>query len=167
MRLRAVEVDDAATLNRLFGDPEVLRGLMLTFPQPDAGFREWVRSHSDRPDSAGFVIETLEGEAIGGCGFDDIDPRPRTAVLGVWIGRPYWDQGYGTDAVRTLCRFGFRQMNLQRITLRVYETNPKAIHTYEKIGFKTEGKLRREQFQDGRYIDVLMMGVLAEEFVEG
>ena len=63
---------------------------------------------------------------IGGCSFFAVETPARTALLGIWLGKPYWDEGLGTDAVRTLCRFGFDHMNLQRIELDVFETNPRA-----------------------------------------
>jgi RimJ/RimL family protein N-acetyltransferase len=66
----------------------------------------------------------------------------------------------------TACRFGFRYMNLQRISLSVYATNEKAQRVYERVGFKREGVSRREQFLGGRHVDTVEMGLLAEEFVD-
>jgi RimJ/RimL family protein N-acetyltransferase len=57
-------------------------------------------------------------------------------------------------------------MNLQRIGLAVYETNPRALRAYENVGFKEEGRRRRAHFVGGRHIDVIVMGLLAEEMLE-
>jgi RimJ/RimL family protein N-acetyltransferase len=57
-------------------------------------------------------------------------------------------------------------MNLQRIELRVHDSNPRGRRAYAKIGFREEGRLRRELFVDGGYVDIIMMGLLAEELVE-
>jgi RimJ/RimL family protein N-acetyltransferase len=95
-----------------------------------------------------------------------MEPRARTGKVGIWIKKAAWGHGFGTDAMRTMCRFGFRFCNLQRIELLVHETNPAAIRSYEKVGFRREGTLRRAQFQGGRYIDVIIMGLLAEELTE-
>jgi len=167
VRLRAYEPADYAPLNELFTHPEVLEGVGGPLSQPVAGFREFIEGARGREDRAFFVIETLEGRrAIGGCGLMDIDAASRTAVLGMWVARPHWDRGYGTDATRTLCRFGFRHMNLQRIELNVFATNPRAVHVYEKVGFRLEGTRRRSQFRGGGYVDSYLMGLLAEELVE-
>ena len=168
VRLRAREQADLSRLNAMFNDPDVSAGLTMAFPQPVAGIREWFESTRHSDHQATFVIETLERrEAIGICGLENIDARARSASFGIWIGRPYWDRGFGTDATRTTCRFGFRHMNLQRISLAVYaETNPKAVRAYEKAGFKREGVSRRAQFLGGRHVDVLAMGLLAGELVE-
>src|SRR6058998_3724551 len=166
VRLRAREEDDLPRLNEMFNDPDVLAGLQVTFPQPLAGIREWVERTRSLEDQMVFVVETLAGEPVGVCGLEQIDARARQAMLEIWIGKPYWSKGYGTDAVRTLCRFGFGHMNLQRITLHVYEPNERARRVYERVGFRVEGTLRRAQFVGGRYVDDHMMGLLAEEFVE-
>jgi RimJ/RimL family protein N-acetyltransferase len=166
VRLRAPEPEDAPRLNPMFGDPDVLAGLTMPFPQSVAGFLEWIEAARRSEDSATFVVETREGEAIGACDLRHLNLRNRVANLGIWIGKPYWDRGYGTDAVRTLCRFGFRHMNLQRVELQVYADNLRGRRAYEKVGFKLEGTLRRAQFVVGRYVDTHVMGLLAEELVE-
>ena len=96
-----------------------------------------------------------------------MDERNRHAELGVVIGeKAYWGQGYGSDAICTLLRFGFEEMNLHRIYLRVYEDNARGIRAYEKCGFCQEGRLREANFRQGRYHDELVMGILSHEFAE-
>jgi len=164
VRLRAHEASDYGPLNELFTDPEVLEGIGFAMPQSRQGYREFVESTHGKEDRLVFVIERLEDrQAVGGCGLDAIEARNRAAILGLWIGKPYWHRGYGTDAMRTLCRFGFRHMNLQRIELNVFSVNPRALRVYERVGFKVEGTRRRSQFVGGRYVDSFVMGLLSEE----
>src|SRR5437667_6337348 len=126
VRLRAIEEDDLPRFNAMFSDPEVLQYLdVVPFGQPLAGIHEWWESTRGRSDLINFAVETLAGEPIGVCGLEGIDPGARTTWLGIWIGQPYWEQGYGTDAMRTACRFAFQQMNLQRVSLYVFDTNPR------------------------------------------
>lgn len=167
VRLRAIEEEDLPRINDLFNDPDVLQYLSaVTFPQGVEATRGWWDSTRGRADQATFAIETLPGEVLGVCSLESIDRRARTAVLGIWIGKPFWGKGYGTDAVRTLCRFGFREMNLQRVTLHVLETNPRGKRAYERVGFKEEGRMRRAAFIGGRHVDVTVMGVLDDELIE-
>ena len=84
-------------------------------------------------------------------------------MLGIWIGRPWWGQGYGTDAVRTLCRFGFEHVNLHRVTLEVNADNAQAIRAYTKVGFREEGRLREAMFVHGERMDTVVMGLLEGE----
>jgi RimJ/RimL family protein N-acetyltransferase len=166
VRLRAVEESDLPRINEGIWDPAVSQFLSMVWPEPVAGTREWWEGARKNPTTAAFAIETLAGELVGVCSLEGISPRNRSAEVGIWLGRPYWDHGLGTDAVRTLCRFGFGEMNLQRIVLQVYDTNPRARHAYEKVGFKEEGRLRRGQFVGGGHVDVIVMGLLAEDLIE-
>ena len=59
---------------------------------------------------------------------------------------------------------GFKTLNLNRIYLRVYENNLRAIRVYEKTGFRQEGQLRQAHFQDGSYMDVILMGILRSDW---
>jgi len=166
IRLRGIAEDDLPAINEMFNHPEVQRTLAVNWPGPIGVTRAWWEGIRKNPTTAAFAIETLAGELVGVCSVEDVNAAVRSAAAGIWIGRPYWDSGYGTDAIRTLCRFGFREMNLQRVGLAVYDINPRAVRAYEKVGFKEEGRRRRAHFIDGRHIDVIVMGLLAEDLIE-
>jgi RimJ/RimL family protein N-acetyltransferase len=132
VRLRAPEPADADTLNELFNDHAVRSGIGMPLPQPLESFQSWISSARSEPDHLNLTIERLDAEdAIGMCDLMKIEAATRTATLGIWIARPWWGAGYGPDAVRTLCRFGFDHMNLHRITLHVNADNEGAIRAYE------------------------------------
>ena len=140
-----------------------------TFSAPkksEAATRRYWRESRGDPATVVFAIETLPGEFVGAMDLRDIADRSRTASLGIAIGKPYWEQGYGTDAVRVACRFAFREMNLQRIELHVHDTNPRGMRAYEKVGFRVEGRLRQAHFAGGRRVDTVVMGLLADELIE-
>jgi RimJ/RimL family protein N-acetyltransferase len=163
IRLRPVEERDIPRIHDLFNDPAVHRTLGITWLEPEAGTRAWWEGVRNNPNAQAFAIESLAGDTVGVCSLEDIHAPSRSAILGIWIGASYWDQGFGTDAVRTLCRFGFQEMNLQRIGLSVFDVNQRGVRAYEKVGFKEEGRRRRGMFVDGAYCDVVMMGLLAED----
>ena len=167
VRLRAFEEHDVPRVSELFNDPDVLYFVeVVTFPGSVGDTKLfWHESRTD-PSTQVFVIETLGGELIGLCDLRGVSARSRSATLGITVYKPFWEQGFGTDAVRILCRFGFREMNLQRIQLHVFETNPRGRRVYEKVGFKDEGRLRRAHFVDGRHVDVIVMGLLDNELIE-
>jgi RimJ/RimL family protein N-acetyltransferase len=166
VRLRAHEPDDIPALNDLINDPDVGEGLGMVMPQPLSGYQSFLETIRKDPSKATFVIERLVDRVpIGGCGFFAIETAQRTATMGIWLGRTYWDEGLGTDAVRTLCRFAFDHMNLQRIELTVFETNPRAKRAYEKVGFVVEGTRRRSEFAGGQHVDSFLMGLLSEELI--
>lgn len=112
-----------------------------------------------------FVIEELStNQAIGTCQLLNISPRYRSAELQIRIGAvEYHGKGLGTEAVELLTRFGFTELNLHRIYLHVFSTNLRAIRVYEKCGFSREGLLRDAAFIDGSWVDVVVMGKLADD----
>jgi RimJ/RimL family protein N-acetyltransferase len=104
---------------------------------------------------------------IGNTSFFPIDQKARSVEIGIMIGeKDYWNKGHGTEAMRTMYRYGFEELNLNRIWLRVYATNPRARKAYEKAGFVYEGTLRQAEFKHGRYIDVHIMSILKTDRIK-
>lgn len=104
---------------------------------------------------------------IGELGLDVVNWPGRDAFVGLGIGETeYWNKGYGTDVMNILLRFAFLEVNLQRVTLSVFEYNPRAIRSYEKAGFRHEGRVRKVLNKEGKLWDVLLMGILREEWIE-
>ena len=168
IRLRALERSDIPDLVRWLNDPAVTDNLLLYLPISHSMEERWFESMLDKEIDHGLGIETLEGRLIGVIGLHKIDWREREAELGIFIGqKEYWNRGYGTDAVRTMLRFAFRQMNLHRVTLCVCAHNRRAFRCYEKCGFKLDGLNRKELYRNGKYHDNYAMSITKEEFMEG
>jgi UDP-4-amino-4,6-dideoxy-N-acetyl-beta-L-altrosamine N-acetyltransferase len=164
-RLRRIEREDIPTFVRWFDDPEVRTFLMINSPISHAQEERWFDRKLNDKDSELFAIETLDGTHIGNIELFGFHRTHRWSELGVVLGeKAYWGQGYGSDAIRTLLRFAFEELNLHRVQLRVYEDNERAIRAYRKCGFELEGRMRDAVFRRGRYYDVLLMSVLDDEF---
>jgi len=90
----------------------------------------------------------------------------RDAFVGLGIGeREFWGKGYGTDVMKVILRYAFTEVNLNRVTLNVFEYNPRAVRSYEKAGFCHEGRMRQVLNKEGRRWDMLFMGILREEWM--
>ena len=166
-RLRAIERSDIPTFLRWFNDPEVRQYLSMYLPLSEAQEERWFERQLEDDSSHVFAIETADGVHIGNVGLHDIDWKNRRALCGIVIGeKEYWNRGYGSDALRTLLRFAFEELNLHRVFLHVFDFNERAIRCYEKVGFRHEGRLRQARFTEGRYVDELVMAVLREEWEE-
>jgi RimJ/RimL family protein N-acetyltransferase len=115
-----------------------------------------------------FSIHTLdEGKLLGELGLDVVNWPGRDAFVGLGIGETdYWSKGYGTDVMNVLLLFAFTEINLRRVSLTVFEYNPRAIRSYEKAGFRHEGHLRNYLNREGRRWNELYMGMLREEWLE-
>lgn len=166
VRLRAREPEDELLLYKWLNDPEVTEHLTVRYPVSHAAEREYIEhTHGVSYAIASFAVETLaEGRLIGGVSLEDTSPENRSATLGIALGdKTFWNGGYGTDTMRTICRFGFEMMNLHRIELDVYADNARARRVYENVGFATDGVRRDAVFKFGRYQDVVVMGLLEGE----
>lgn len=105
--------------------------------------------------------DTPVGEVI----INEMDEDNRSASIRIALFDPqYYGKGYGTEAMRLAVDYGFKQGNLHRISLGVYDFNPRAIHVYEKIGFKLEGTLRDTLLWEGEYVDEHIMSILETEW---
>lgn len=172
VRLRAIERSDIPTFVRWFNDPEVRRYLTVQTPVSTAQEEQWFENmlqRQQRREDFIFVVEArVEDEwvPIGNVGLHRINWKDRIAVFGIALGeKAYWDQGYGTDATRTVLRFAFEELNLHRVELEVISENLGARRCYEKAGFRHEGTRRQAIFSEGRYHDAHLMSVLREEFL--
>ncbi len=127
---------------------------------------DWFERRRQDKNSMVFAILALpERQLIGNCGLHDLDWKNRKAVFGIFIGdKNYWSKGYGTDATRTLVRFAFQQLGLNRVQLEVYDFNPRAQRAYEKAGFRRDGILRQALYRDGKFHDIYLMSILREEW---
>jgi RimJ/RimL family protein N-acetyltransferase len=128
---------------------------------------KWIEKHHENPDNISFAIRTLEGgKIIGDIGLDGIRWNHREAFIGLGLGmREYWGKGYGTDAMKIMLRYAFMELNLARISLDVFEYNPRGIRSYEKAGFTMEGRMRGMLLREGRRWDLIYMGILRQEWL--
>ena len=169
IRLRRAEREDLPTFTRWINDPEVREGLSLDLPMSMAQEEKWFEDVLQRPAEEQILCLEVKRrrswKLIGNCGYFNFEHRVRSAELGILIGeKDEWGKGYGTETMRLLLKFGFGHFNLNRIYLRVYENNPRAIRAYEKAGFVLEGRQRQAYYADGEYYDVFMMSVLRAEW---
>lgn len=162
--LRAIEREHLPNYVQWLNDPRVLEYFGHLVPLSLVQEEQWYERMLQDPSVRSFAVE-YEGRHVGGAGFNRIDPRNRSAEVGLLIGIPeLWDQGLGCDVLRTLVNFGFEQMNLNRIYLRVFAGNGRGIHLYEKVGFQHEGRWRQAEYRHGCYHDLLWMSILCEEW---
>lgn len=163
--LRALEPKDAEALYQFKNDWEAVRQLGgFLYGLSRQNICDWIQAHRNCQDEVFWAIS--DGHAcIGHVGLYKVDMRARSAEFGILIGnRSSWGKGVGTRVTATVLEWAFTQLNLHRVYLSVLATNTRAIALYERLGFVREGVLRQDQFRDGRYVDVVVMGILKDEF---
>jgi RimJ/RimL family protein N-acetyltransferase len=170
VRLAAI---DAGTMRPAFsrwfrdsGYQRLLDNEIAVLFSPDF-FKEWFKDDLPDPNEEPFfAMHTLaEDRLIGFCGLHSTRFHNGDAFVGIGIGEPeYRGCGYGTDAMRVLLRYAFQEIGLYRVSLTVFDYNPRAIRAYEKVGFRLEGRVREALNRDGSRTDIRYMGILKPEW---
>lgn len=127
--------------------------------------KKWFEKINNDNNQVNFEIhDTSNGKIIGHCGLYYINWVSRTGEFGIYIGdKEYRSGGYGSDTLRTLVKYGFEDLNLNRIWCEVYDNNS-SIEVYKHLGFKMEGTLRQNYYNEGRYWDSYVLGMLKSEY---
>ncbi len=163
--LRPLRPDDIDAYLALVQDEEGLRltGTQARFTREQT--EGWLRTVAGREDRVDLAIvpqgaEELVGEVV----LNEIDADNRSANIRIGISQPHTGRGYGSEAMRLMLGHAFGQLGLHRVSLEVYSFNPRALHVYEKLGFRREGVLRDVLLLDGIHHDAIVMSVLEDEY---
>jgi diamine N-acetyltransferase len=163
--LRAVERDDLKTIHQLERDLDlVLLADGNWQPIPLATMEKDFDKHVEDEDRSWFVIE-VDGTVIGTTGLHHRDRRLQTTAFGIAIyNHDYLGRGYGRDALSVLLKWTFEIQNFRRVWLETWATNERAIRCYRALGFVEEGRLREQGYYNGKYFDVVLMGMMRSEW---
>jgi [ribosomal protein S5]-alanine N-acetyltransferase len=161
--LRPFELADAPDVQRLAGDRAVAAGtLTIPHPYPDGAAEAWIASHEGR-DAAPFAIERRDDEALLGAVGLDVEPDHSRAELGYWIGKPYWGNGYATEAARAVVRYAFESLHLHRVYAHHFVGNPASGRVLQKIGMAYEGRRRQHTVKWGTRLDSESYAILRDD----
>lgn len=171
VRLAAAEPEASARADaRWQRDSEFVRlagGDLALFSEKK--FKEWVEKKVEKgpkPGRYSFSIYSLEDDRLIGFLGLGVDLIHSDGWVGIGIGeREDWSRGYGSDAMRLCLQYAFLELGLQRVSLGLHEYNPRALRSYEKVGFRMEGRCRQEVLREGRRTDTLWMGILRDEWL--
>ncbi|MCL5265013.1 MAG: GNAT family N-acetyltransferase [Chloroflexi bacterium] len=167
VNLRPIERSDLHNMVVWRNKSRVLRAFFsqrsLTMSEQERWYEEYCRREEDTL----FIVETKEGKPIGTVGLSNIDPVNRSAEFGrLMIGEDdELGKSYASDATRTLVRFGFVELSLNRIWLEVFAWNQQAIILYGRCGFWQEGVKRQAILAGGVFHDVVLMSVLRDDLL--
>ena len=163
-------IKDIAAITNHLSNPSISRTtLTIPFPYSKSDAKHWIaKAKQERAEKLAytFLLELKSNnEVIGAIGLHMAAQHDR-AEAGYWIAEPYWNQGYATEALKGLLKFGFDELNLYKIFATHINHNLSSGKVMMKAGMKKEGILRSHFKKDGRYIDVIQYSVLQTEFEE-
>lgn len=158
--LRKPDMNDLEELYLLKNDIEssaYLGGFSTGYSRES--IKEWIQFHNKANNEVIYVIQNIaNGKLIGHVGLYNIDHRIRKAEFAILIAdKNSRGKGYGSLCTEYMIKYGYEQLNLNRIELSLLSTNEKALAIYTKNGFIKEGVLKQSQYKNGRYYDVILM----------
>ena len=126
----------------MINDINVARLLGRTKTVTEEGERNWIRMNLEKKAPVFSMIEKSSGKFIGN--IELMDVHDEEAELGITITANMQDKGYGTESVPAIVEYGMKELNLKRIFLKVFPDNLRAIHVYEKCGFREYGRTEED-----------------------
>ncbi len=155
---------------RWYGDEEIWRltSWAASPLSPSAAERLFEDRELSSTDDSFAIHLKDEEDPIGVVSLMNISEANASAELSVIVGDPDdRHHGYGAEAMSMLLDYAFEELGLNRVGLSVFEFNGDAISTYEKLGFREEGRLRQALKRDGAFHDAILMSILESEWREG
>ncbi|MDQ3751935.1 MAG: GNAT family N-acetyltransferase [Actinomycetota bacterium] len=165
--LRPVTEDDLETIWPWDSDIDLvaLADDEPPLPRSFESFREQLKKIMAKPEEVALFAIEADGSLIGTCSLFHFDVTAHNVELGIFIGdRSYWGRGYGREAIGLLLEYAFRFRNQRKVYLGTFDDNERAIRSYRACGFVEEGRLREHSWVDGRYKDLVHMGIMRSEW---
>jgi RimJ/RimL family protein N-acetyltransferase len=167
LTLRYARPDDASALYELGRDPDVSRFFSwgpYTEPAQASAFIERMAEQRASGERLEFVIAGDDDRPIGITGLSEFSERDRRAVVGTWLGRPYWGTGANRESKALVLSVGFRSLELQRISAYAHPENERSVRALERLGFVAEGTLVAWHLHGGERRDVRILRLLREDW---
>lgn len=165
--LRYHRLDDLPHVRRWYRDPELARLTRYSLqPMTDDEVDRFFHGRLMSPETVAYAIDLRDsGRLIGLTTFSHLDPDNGSVTFHISIGEPdAWNQGFGTEATELMLQLAFERIGLHRVGLSVFSFNERAIRSYQKAGFRVEGRAREAIARDGERFDELTMGILAPDW---
>ncbi|HUI05830.1 MAG TPA: GNAT family N-acetyltransferase [Verrucomicrobiae bacterium] len=166
--LRPFELSDAPRVKLLAGDREIA-ATTARIPHPyEPGMAEaWIGTHQEdfeKGTAVNFAITLKDtSELMGAIGLI-VNRDHENAEMGYWIGKPYWNRGYCTEAARAVLQYAFDELRLNRVFAHHFSHNIASGRVMQKLGMRHEGRRRQHVKKWGQFIDSEMYGILRNEF---
>lgn len=164
--LRPFRPSDVLIVRQWRNDPDVARYMFTDHHIGEAEHARWFARALEAPDRRDWVIE-VDGRPVGAAHLRDVDRRHGRASCGFYLADPALrGRRVGSSVEELVLRHAFLELGLRRVWCEVLATNRPGIRVHERAGFATEGVLRRHVVKQGEPVDVVVLGLLAEEWRE-
>lgn len=168
LTLRPFNLGDAKEVQRQAGNAKVAAmTALIPHPYPDGAAEDWISKHqqwfSDGM-SVEWAIENSESKSLIGCMSLGVNKAHQRAEIAYWIGEESWSKGYCSEAAKAAIKYAFEELKLNKITSAHMAENPASGKVMQKAGMKQEGVLLQNFYKNGRFVDMVVYGLLKEQW---
>jgi RimJ/RimL family protein N-acetyltransferase len=167
VRLRAPKLTDLDAFDSFRDSDGERRWGQTELPRSPERSQAWLEELVNRKredDTAFLVVESRDLEVAGSITVGRADRRNGVFSYGIGLTAPHRGKGFGTEAIVLLLRFYFGELGYQRCETEIYGFNEPSLSLHQRLGFVVEGTKRRALYTQGRHHDVVLVGMLREEF---
>lgn len=165
--IRPIEVEDQQFITELNADPVVRANVVgWGFPQSLHQQQRWFTGGNES-DNHRWLVMDGEGKRIGLTGLWQVNWHDHNAEVAIKLGGSanVRGRGLGTDTLKAVMAFAFFDVGLHRLHATILSTNEASIRLFvNQAGFRHEGVSREHVWRHGRYVDLLQLGALREDF---
>ncbi|MED1300725.1 GNAT family N-acetyltransferase [[Bacillus thuringiensis] serovar konkukian] len=166
--LRSLQLYDALVIEKLAGDYDVAKTtLSIPNPYPKGSAKDFIthmlQAETDKKVVIFSILAKNTKKLIGVINFN-LNHIHKRGELAYWIGKPYWGNGFGTEAAKALLHYGFNELHLNKIFAAAFTNNPGSWRIMEKIGMKHEGTFNQHVVKSGEPMDITYYGISLDEY---
>ena len=169
IHLRKVKENDADTYHKWRNNHNVMESTSLELDDYTLeDTQQFIQMIVNSDASKSYIIQHIENEEpIGIVSLINVDFKNRNAECIIDIGNEdYWGKGYGTEAMKLLLQYCFLELNLHKVYLKVISFNERALHLYERLGFKKEGEQKEQLFRNGKWHGIILMSLFQKSYID-
>ena len=166
--LRSFILEDATDVQRLAGDRDIAATLTnMPYPYEDGMAEKWIRfcyKRFEKDEALNFAITLrTDKNLIGGIALR-LDQENENGEIGYWIGKPYWNRGYCTEAAKAVVAYSFKVLKLNRVHAKHFKRNVASGRVLKKIGMQYEGCFRQHVKKWDNFEDLMGYGMLKADY---
>lgn len=165
--LRPFTIDDATRVQELAGNKDVANTtLSIPHPYPIKAAEQWIKNHPQMIKNGIFpfaIVLKYEDVLIGTMTIR-INDTHKKGELAYWVGKEYWGNGYATEATKEIVKYGFKNLNLNRIWAKAMSKNPASSKVMINVGMEKEGVLKQDILKSGVFEDSDMYGLTKSDY---
>lgn len=168
LKLRGFTLQDAPAVTELCSEWDIAATVAsIPHPYEQSMAEEWIGTHQEafqQGKAVAFAVTTIDEERLVGAIDIHINATHHLGEVGYWIGKPFWNRGYATEALKAVIGYAFKTLHLNRVQARHMTKNPASGRVMEKAGMQNEGVLRQSLYRWESFEDAAMYSILREGY---